>query len=68
MPPKPGGLRAGAIIGSGPVSNLGVTKGTGAKARTDWPNGYHSIAEAALNALAFKDRYGLVGRLHVAVP
>jgi len=42
---KTRGLRAVAIIGSGPVSNLGVTKGTGAKARTDWPNGYHSIAE-----------------------
>jgi hypothetical protein len=28
----------------------------------------HQATEAALNALAFKDRYGLVGRLHVAVP
>ena len=38
-------LRAGSIIGSGPVSNQGVTKGTGVKARTEWPHGYHSIAE-----------------------
>ena len=38
-------LRAGSIIGSGTVSNQGVTKGTGAKARTEWPNGYNSIAE-----------------------
>lgn len=38
-------LRAGAIIGSGPVSNQGVSKGSGAKARTDWPHGYNSIAE-----------------------
>jgi hypothetical protein len=28
----------------------------------------HQAAEAAFDALAFKDRYGLVGRLHVAVP
>ncbi|MES2949300.1 MAG: fumarylacetoacetate hydrolase family protein [Pseudomonadota bacterium] len=38
-------LRAGSIIGSGTVSNKGVTKGTGDKARTEWPNGYSCIAE-----------------------
>ncbi len=38
-------LRAGAIIGTGAVANQGVTKGEGAKARTDWPKGYHSIAQ-----------------------
>lgn len=37
-------LRAGTIMGAGVVANLGVTKGEGAKARTDWPKGYHSIA------------------------
>lgn len=38
-------LRAGSIIASGPVSQKGVSKGAGAKAQTDWPHGYHSIAE-----------------------
>ena len=38
-------VRAGSIIGSGTVSNKGVTKGTGDKARTDWPKGYSCIAE-----------------------
>ena len=38
-------VRAGSIIGSGTVSNKGLTKGTGDKARTDWPNGYSCIAE-----------------------
>ena len=38
-------VRAGSIVGSGTVSNKGVTKGTGAKARTDWPKGYSCIAE-----------------------
>jgi fumarylacetoacetate (FAA) hydrolase len=33
--------RAGSIVGSGAVSNKGVEK----KARTDWPKGYHCIAE-----------------------
>jgi fumarylacetoacetate (FAA) hydrolase len=34
-------VRAGSIIGSGPVSNQGVkTKG-----RTEWPKGYHCIVE-----------------------
>jgi fumarylacetoacetate (FAA) hydrolase len=37
-------LRAGSLIGTGAVANLGVTKGGGAKAHTDWPKGYHSIA------------------------
>ena len=34
-------VRAGTIVGSGPVSNKGVEK----KARTDWPKGYNCIAE-----------------------
>ncbi len=38
-------VRAGSIIGSGTVSNKGVTKGAGDKARTEWPNGYSCIAE-----------------------
>ncbi len=38
-------VRAGSIIGSGTVSNKGVTKGSGDKARTEWPNGYNCIAE-----------------------
>jgi len=38
-------VRAGSIVGSGTVSNPGVTKGTGAKSRTDWPKGYSCIAE-----------------------
>ena len=38
-------VRAGSVIGSGTVSNIGVTKGTGDKARTDWPKGYSCIAE-----------------------
>ena len=38
-------VRAGSVIGSGTVSNMGVTKGTGDKARTDWPKGYSCIAE-----------------------
>jgi fumarylacetoacetate (FAA) hydrolase len=38
-------VRAGSIIGSGTVSNKGVTQGSADKARTDWPNGYSCIAE-----------------------
>ena len=38
-------VRAGSIVGSGTVSNKGVTKGTGAKEHTYWPNGYSCIAE-----------------------
>ncbi len=38
-------VRAGSIIGSGTVSNKGVTKGSGAKARTEWHKGYSCIAE-----------------------
>ena len=34
-------LRAGTIVGTGPVSNKGVAR----KNRTDWPLGYSSIAE-----------------------
>ena len=35
-------LRAGTIVGSGTVSNQGVS---GAQGRTDWPKGYSCIAE-----------------------
>ncbi len=38
-------VRAGSIIGSGTVSNKGVTRGTLDKATTQWPNGYSCIAE-----------------------
>ena len=38
-------VRAGSIIGSGTVSNTGVTKGSGDKATTEWPKGYSCIAE-----------------------
>ena len=38
-------VRAGSIIGSGTVSNKGVTKGEGDKATTEWPHGYSCIAE-----------------------
>ena len=38
-------VRAGSIMGSGTVSNPGITRGTGDKARTDWPRGYSCIAE-----------------------
>lgn len=38
-------VRAGSIVGSGTVSNKGVSKGTGSKARTEWPKGYSCIAE-----------------------
>jgi fumarylacetoacetate (FAA) hydrolase len=38
-------LRAGTLIGTGAVANRGVTKGEGAKTRTDWPKGFHSIAQ-----------------------
>lgn len=34
-------VRAGTIVGSGPVSNPGVK----VKSRTEWPKGYHCIAE-----------------------
>lgn len=34
-------VRAGSIVGTGPVSNKGVDK----KARTDWPKGFNCIAE-----------------------
>ncbi|WP_394788799.1 fumarylacetoacetate hydrolase family protein [Rhodoferax sp.] len=34
-------LRAGSIVGSGPVSNAG----TGSKSKAQWPKGYNSIAE-----------------------
>ena len=35
-------VRAGSIIGSGTVSNKGVTDANG---KTDWPKGYSCIAE-----------------------
>ena len=38
-------VRSGSVIGSGTVSNMGVTKGSGDKACTDWPKGYSCIAE-----------------------
>ncbi len=42
-------VRAGSIIGSGTVSNSGVTKSTGrgthAQTTMDWPKGYSCIAE-----------------------
>jgi fumarylacetoacetate (FAA) hydrolase len=34
-------LRAGSIVGAGPVSNAGVEK----KGQWSWPKGFHSIAE-----------------------
>lgn len=34
-------VRAGSVIGSGPVANAGVES----KGKAQWPNGYHSIAE-----------------------
>ena len=39
-------LRAGSIIGSGTVSNKGVTDANG---RTEWPKGYSCIAEKRCN-------------------
>ena len=38
-------VRAGSVIGSGTVSNIGITKGAGEKARIDWPKGFSCIAE-----------------------
>jgi fumarylacetoacetate (FAA) hydrolase len=35
-------VRAGSIVGSGTVSNKGVTDANG---KTDWPKGYSCIAE-----------------------
>ena len=35
----------GSIVGRVRSANPGVTKGTGDKARTDWPKGYSCIAE-----------------------
>ncbi|MEO5796955.1 MAG: fumarylacetoacetate hydrolase family protein [Rhodoferax sp.] len=34
-------VRAGSVVGSGPVANAG----TGTKGKAQWPKGYHSIAE-----------------------
>lgn len=38
-------VHAGTVVGSGVVSNQGVVSGTSKQQRTDWPRGYHSIAE-----------------------
>lgn len=38
-------IRAGSVVGTGVVSNAGVLSGKGKDRRTDWPKGYHSIAE-----------------------
>lgn len=38
-------LAAGCIIASGVVSNAGGTSGRGKNQRTEWPRGYHCIAE-----------------------
>jgi fumarylacetoacetate (FAA) hydrolase len=34
-------VRAGSVIGTGPVANAGVAQ----KTQVQWPKGYHSIAE-----------------------
>lgn len=38
-------LRAGSIVGTGPVCSKGIAKGSGARSRTEWPTGYHCIAD-----------------------
>lgn len=38
-------IGAGSVVGTGVVSNAGVPGGKGKDRRTDWPKGYHSIAE-----------------------
>ena len=38
-------VHAGSMVGTGVVSNAGTTTGKGKNQRTDWPKGYHSIAE-----------------------
>jgi hypothetical protein len=57
-----GQRRLAAAVGADQAEDLAAAM------RRSTPVSGHQAAEAALNALAFKDRYGLVGRLHVAVP
>ncbi len=38
-------VRAGSIVGSGPVANAGTGKGSDGKGKAQWPKGYNSIAE-----------------------
>lgn len=38
-------LHAGSVVATGVVSNAGADSGKGKNQRTDWPKGYHSIAE-----------------------
>lgn len=38
-------VHAGSMVGTGVVSNVGATTGKASSRRTDWPKGYHSIAE-----------------------
>ncbi len=38
-------VHAGSVVGTGVVSNAGATTGRGKEKRTDWPKGYHCIAE-----------------------
>ena len=38
-------VHAGSMVGTGVVSNVGTTTGKASSRRTDWPKGYHSIAE-----------------------
>ena len=38
-------VHAGSIIGTGVVSNSATASGKGKAQRSDWPKGYHSIAE-----------------------
>ena len=38
-------LRTGSIVGTGSVCSKGLTKGTGSRTRTEWPTGYHCIAD-----------------------
>lgn len=38
-------VHAGTVLGSGVISNAGTAAGRGKDKRTEWPKGYHSIAE-----------------------
>ena len=38
-------VHAGSVVSTGVVSNAGVRSGKAKEQRTDWPKGYHSIAE-----------------------
>ena len=48
-------LQAGAIVGSGVVSNPGQLTGRGKERRTDWPRGAHCLAEKRLMENHLKD-------------